>query len=138
MQDVCFGWAYLSGDRKRRLLPGPEKKNETRVMKKSKTTKPKGGAKEGGQNSGKGQVVKFKPAKPRVPWTSKLPPVRQYCANSVQFVKEAWQELKKVNWPGRKETLGGTAVVLILVIVVSIFLGLIDFGLSRLVKQIIH
>jgi len=107
-------------------------------MKKSKTTKPKGGATEGSQNSGKGQVVKFKPAKPRAPWTSKLPPVRQYWASSVQFVKEAWQELKKVNWPNRKETLGGTGVVLILVIIISIFLGLIDFSLSRLVKQIIH
>lgn len=107
-------------------------------MKKIKTTKPKGAAKEGGQNSGKGQVVKLKPAKPRVSWTSKLPPVRQYWTNSVQFVKEAWQELKKVNWPGRKETVGGTGVVLILVVVISVFLGLIDFGLSRLVRQIIH
>jgi preprotein translocase subunit SecE len=138
LQNVCFGWAYLAGDRKRRLLPGPEKKNETRVMKKSKTTKPKGGAKEGGQISSKGQVIKLKPAKPRVPWTSKLPPVRQYWASSVQFVKEAWQELKKTNWPNRKETLGGTGVVMILVILVAIFLGFIDFGLSRLVKQIIY
>ncbi len=107
-------------------------------MKKTKTTKPKGAAKEGGANSNKGQVVKLKPAKPRAPWTSKLPPVGQYWKNSVQFVKEAWQELKKVNWPGRKETLGGTGVVLILVVIISIFLGLIDFSLSRLVRQIIH
>jgi preprotein translocase subunit SecE len=107
-------------------------------MKKSKSTKAKGGAKEGGQNSGKGQVVRFKPAKPRASWTSKLPPVGQYWAISVQFVKEAWQELKKTNWPNRKETLGGTGVVMILVILIAIFLGFIDFGLSRLVKQIIH
>ncbi|MHB8067277.1 MAG: preprotein translocase subunit SecE [Desulfobaccales bacterium] len=102
-------------------------------MKKIKT-KPK----EGAPNSGRSQVIRLKPAKPRVPWTSKLPPVRQYWDSTVQFVKEAWQELKKVNWPGRKETMGGTGVVLILVIIVSIFLGIIDFGLSRLVRQIIH
>jgi preprotein translocase subunit SecE len=107
-------------------------------MKKVKTPKAKATPKEGGQNTGRGQVVKLKPAKHRAPWTSKLPPVRQYWASSVQFVKEAWQELKKVNWPGRKETLGGTGVVLILVIIISVFLGLIDFGLSRLVRQIIH
>jgi len=107
-------------------------------MKKTKTTKPKGAVKEGGQNSGKGQVVKLKAAKPRASWASKLPPVGQYWTGSVQFVKEAWQELKKVNWPSRKEALGGTGVVLILVILISIFLGLIDFGLSRLVRQIIH
>ena len=107
-------------------------------MKKNKTTKPKAASKEGVPTTGKGQVVKLKPAKPRVPWSSKLPPVGQYWASSVQFVKEAWQELKKVNWPSRKETLGGTGVVLILVVVISIFLGFIDFGLSRLVRQIIH
>jgi preprotein translocase subunit SecE len=104
-------------------------------MKKAKTPK---SPKEAGQNSGKGQVVKIKPAKPRASLISKLPPVRQYWSSSVEFVKEAWQELKKVSWPGRKETLGGTGVVLILVIIISVFLGLIDFGLSRLVRQIIH
>lgn len=107
-------------------------------MKKNKTTKPKGAAKDRGQTTGKGQVVKLKAAKHRVSWTSKLPPVRQYWSHSVQFVKEAWQELKKVNWPSRKETLGGTGVVLILVVIISIFLGLIDLSLSRLVRQIIH
>jgi preprotein translocase subunit SecE len=106
-------------------------------MKKTKT-KPKTAPKEGAQNSGRSKVVRLKPGKPRASWTSKLPPVRRYWGSSVQFVKEAWQELKKVNWPGRRETLGGTGVVLILVIIISIFLGLIDFGLSRLVKQIIH
>jgi preprotein translocase subunit SecE len=56
----------------------------------------------------------------------------------VQFVKEAWQELKKTSWPNRKETLGGTGVVLILVFIIAIFLGVIDFGLSRLVRVIMH
>ncbi len=107
------------------------------MMKKNKT-KPKAASKEGAQNTGRSQVIKLKPAKPRASWTSKLPPVRQYWAASLQFVAEAWQEMKKVNWPGRKETIGGTGVVLILVIIISIFLGLIDFGLSRLVRQIIH
>ena len=107
-------------------------------MKKSKTTQPKAASKEGAPNPGRSQVVKLKAAKHRVSWTSKLPPVGQYWANSVQFVKEAWQELKKVNWPNRKETIGGTGVVLILVILISIFLGFIDLSLSRLVKTIIH
>ena len=103
-------------------------------MKKSKTTKGKAGSKE----SGKGQVIKLKAAKPKPPLSSKLPPVRKYWNQSVQFVKEAWQELKKTSWPNRRETLGGTGVVLILVFLIAIFLGLVDFGLSRLVKTIIH
>jgi preprotein translocase subunit SecE len=95
-------------------------------------------SKEAGAASGRGQVVKLKPAKPRQPWTSKLPPIRQYLAGARQFVVDAWQELKKVSWPGRKETLGGTGVVLLLVIIISIFLGVIDLGLSRLVKTVVH
>jgi preprotein translocase subunit SecE len=107
-------------------------------MKKNKTIKPKAGSKEGTAASGKGQVVKLKSAKQRTPWTSKLPPLGQYWGSCVQFVKEAWQELKKTSWPNRKETLGGTGVVLILVFIIAIFLGVIDFGLSRLVRVIMH
>jgi preprotein translocase subunit SecE len=106
-------------------------------MKKTKT-KPKATVKEPALSGARGQVVKIKPGKPKTPWTSKLPPVKQYWLSTKQFVVEAWQELKKVVWPNRKETLGGTAMVLFLVIVVSIFLGLVDFALSRLVNQIIH
>jgi len=49
---------------------------------------------------------------------------------SVEFVKEAWQELKKVHWPTRKETYSATVIVLVAVVVVALFLGLVDFGLS--------
>jgi preprotein translocase subunit SecE len=54
------------------------------------------------------------------------------------LVVEAWQELRKVTWPDRRETVGTTGVVLILVILLSIFLGLVDFGLARLVRTFIH
>jgi preprotein translocase subunit SecE len=106
-------------------------------MKKTKT-KPKATVKEPAPGAVRGQVVKIKAAKPKVPWTSKLPPVKQYWLSTKQFVTEAWQELRKVTWPSRKEALGGTAMVLFLVIVISIFLGLVDFGLSRLVRYFIH
>lgn len=106
-------------------------------MKKSKV-KAKGAAKEAASGGGRGQVVKLKPAKPRASVLSKLPPVRQYYTVTKQFLVEAWQELKKVTWPSRKEALGGTGVVLFLVVVISIFLGLVDFGLSRLVRHFIH
>ena len=51
---------------------------------------------------------------------------------------EAWLELRKVTWPNRKETLGTTGVVLVLVILIAIYLGLVDFGLSRLVRYVVH
>jgi preprotein translocase subunit SecE len=83
---------------------------------------------------GKSQVVKLKPKKgKRFTW----PAVGEYWNSSVQFIKEAWMELKKVTWPGQKETLGATAVVLALVFLISFYLGLVDMALTRIMKVII-
>ncbi len=46
-------------------------------------------------------------------------------------------ELKKVKWPTRKELLASTAVVIVLVMIVSFFLGLIDFGLIKIIRNIV-
>lgn len=56
---------------------------------------------------------------------------------SIQFLREVKVELKKVTWPSRKQTLGSTAVVIILVIVISLFLGVVDVGLSTLIRVVI-
>jgi preprotein translocase subunit SecE len=107
-------------------------------MKKNRV-KTKGGGKEAAPQAGRGQVVKLRPGgKSRVNWPARLPQVKGYFTGAKQFVAEAWQELKKVTWPNRKETVGTTGVVLLLVIIISIYLGLVDFGLSRLVRTIIH
>ena len=57
---------------------------------------------------------------------------------SIQFLREVKIELKKVTWPSRKQTLGSTAVVIILVMIISLFLGMVDFGLSSLIRVILH
>ncbi len=106
-------------------------------MKKNKV-KGKGSPKDAGAGGSRGQVVKLRPAKSQSVIAEKLASVKGFFTNARQFLAEAVQELKKVTWPGRKETLGVTAVVLFLVFVVAIFLGFVDFGLSRLVRQIIH
>jgi preprotein translocase subunit SecE len=54
-----------------------------------------------------------------------------------QFLEEARAELKKVTWPTRKQTLASTAVVLVVVIVLSMFLGLVDFGLAKIIKVLL-
>ena len=54
-----------------------------------------------------------------------------------QFLKEAKVELKKVVWPTPKQTVASTAVVIIIVFIVSIYLGIIDFALAKLVKFIL-
>ncbi len=55
----------------------------------------------------------------------------------IQFLQEAKAELKKVTWPTPKQTMASTAVVIVISVVVSIYLGVIDFGLVKLIKFIL-
>lgn len=54
------------------------------------------------------------------------------------FFSEVKIEAKKVNYPTKDELIGSTWVVIITVIIIAIFLGLIDFGLSRIIKVIVR
>lgn len=48
--------------------------------------------------------------------------------NAVQrYFSETVGELRKVSWPTRKEAINLTIIVVIVVIVMSIFLGTLDF-----------
>ena len=105
-------------------------------MKKDKV-KTKGQGKEQG-NTSRGQVVKLKSAKAakaKSSWTTKKPQVAHWWNTAVTFVAEAWQELKKVTWPNRRETVGTTIVVLIIVMIIAGYLGLVDMGLSAVLKK---
>jgi preprotein translocase subunit SecE len=57
---------------------------------------------------------------------------------SLQFLREVKVELKKVTWPSRKQTMGSTVVVLVIVTIISMFLGLVDLGLSGLIRSVLQ
>lgn len=57
-------------------------------------------------------------------------------ATATTYFEEAKAELKKVTWPTKAEVRVTTFAVLILVVVMSFFLGVVDFGLVSLVKLI--
>jgi len=67
-------------------------------------------------------------------WLSK---VQASFRQAITFFKEAWHELKRVHWPTRKETYAATSVVLILVLIIALYLGLVDLGLTRAVKALL-
>ena len=46
-------------------------------------------------------------------------------------------ELKKVVWPSRQETLATSSAVLLLVAVLAIFLGTIDYVLTKIIASIL-
>ena len=61
-----------------------------------------------------------------------------YYQRALQFLREVKIELKKVTWPSRKQTVGSTVVVIILVMIISLFLGVVDIGLSTLVRVVLQ
>ena len=62
---------------------------------------------------------------------------KKYYLIARQFLAEARIELKKVTWPTRKELLSTTAVVILLVLLVAFFLGIVDLGLVKIIKNVI-
>ena len=54
-----------------------------------------------------------------------------------QFLREVRIELSKVTWPTRKDTIASTSVVLVIVILIAAFLGIVDLGLSRLMRMLL-
>jgi len=60
-----------------------------------------------------------------------------YFGTWIQFFREVRFELEKVAWPTRKQTIGSTAVVLAFVFILALFLGVVDMGLSSLIRLIL-
>ncbi|MCX5657625.1 MAG: preprotein translocase subunit SecE [Candidatus Omnitrophica bacterium] len=50
------------------------------------------------------------------------------------FFDETKQELKKTSWSSKDELIGSTVVVIMAVIALAVFIGVIDFVLSRLIN----
>ena len=56
---------------------------------------------------------------------------------TLEYLSEARFELRKVIWPSRQETVRATGVILVVVVIVSLLLGLIDFILGGGVKLLL-
>lgn len=52
--------------------------------------------------------------------------------NVVNFLKEVKEELGKVVWPSREQTIRYTVLVIIVAVAVGLFLGGLDFILTKL------
>lgn len=89
-------------------------------------------------NSVKTSKIKSYPSRPSSLTRTKAEPgkVKGYIDKGLQFLREVKIELKKVVWPTRKQTIGSTVVVLILTMIVALFLGMVDMGLSNLIRVV--
>jgi preprotein translocase subunit SecE len=55
----------------------------------------------------------------------------------ISFVKESYEELRKVSWPNKKQVVNYTFIVIGASIVVAVFLGTLDMIFSSIVEKII-
>ncbi|MEW6039962.1 MAG: preprotein translocase subunit SecE [Elusimicrobiota bacterium] len=61
----------------------------------------------------------------------------EYVTKAIGFLKEAYAELKKVSWLSRKEVTGSTVVIIIFILAVALFVGIVDFFLTKIVQVIL-
>ena len=54
----------------------------------------------------------------------------------IQFFKDSFAELKKVQWPSREEVGSNTKVVLVSVLIFAVVFGLVDFLLLQAVELV--
>ena len=55
----------------------------------------------------------------------------------VSFYNQVKEELKKVSWPTREATITTSIVVLVVVGLITAYLGVVDFIVSKLAQQVI-
>jgi preprotein translocase subunit SecE len=133
---VPFGFvgATVGRIQKKKVKKKPKSADSGRVEPAKQESSQKAAAEPGSSNgkaiAKKKPVVISRPAPPK--------PKDSFITKSLQFLREVKVELKKVTWPSRKQTLGSTVVVLILVSIIAFFLGAVDIGLSSLVKVVLQ
>jgi preprotein translocase subunit SecE len=54
-----------------------------------------------------------------------------------KFLKEVRFELTKVTWTTRQELIYSTIIVIVVSIILSIFIGVVDLGLSNLATMLL-
>lgn len=53
---------------------------------------------------------------------------------SIEFLSESRFELRKVVWPTREDTIRSTGLIMVVVVIISLLLGFIDFIVSHAVR----
>lgn len=53
------------------------------------------------------------------------------------FFRETQQELNKVTWPSRNELWQATVVVIMTTLILAIFIGIVDFLLSGIMRALL-
>lgn len=55
---------------------------------------------------------------------------------ALRFVREVFGELSRVDWPSRSEFFGAIIITLVLVVLFTIFVGIVDWSLFNAVRTL--
>ncbi|MCG8624405.1 MAG: preprotein translocase subunit SecE [Proteobacteria bacterium] len=58
-------------------------------------------------------------------------------AKPTQFVRQVRQEIARITWPSRQETITATITVLVMTVIVALFFLMVDWVLSNLVQLVL-
>ena len=67
-----------------------------------------------------------------------IDPVKKKFSQIIDFIKDTRKELFNVSWPGRKEVISTTGVVIVAVFFFGFFLFLVDFLISSGMNYILN
>ena len=67
-----------------------------------------------------------------------VPAKNKYSVENIkQFSSEVKVEFSKIAWPDKKHTMGSTAVVVVLVMLISFYLGAVDLVLGKIIGTVL-
>jgi preprotein translocase subunit SecE len=56
---------------------------------------------------------------------------------AIKYFSDSYEELKKVSWPTRKQLIRDTLIVVVSSTVITAFIAVIDFGLSKVLEFLV-
>ncbi len=62
----------------------------------------------------------------------------EFPSNSIKFLREVAEELRKVSWSTKEELIAATAVVLVALVFLTVYIALVDIGLSKIMRFILQ
>ena len=71
-------------------------------------------------------------------WSNESMNPAEWFQNVQEYLREVSVEYRKITWPPQKEAMAGTIGVLVVVTVITVVLGVVDFGLAEIMRKVLE
>jgi preprotein translocase subunit SecE len=62
----------------------------------------------------------------------------EWFRNVQQYLREVGIEYRKITWPPQREAMAGTVGVIVVVTIITVVLGVVDFGLAEVMRKVLE